>query len=122
VAPFVAFVGFGVFYRRRAEMHKRFMVLAMLSVLPPAVTRLPLGPRFEQNIPVAAATSVGCILLCVLIDWARNRRLHRVFGWGFAMILVLLAAVSTFARTATWRTVSDSMLGLSPTASVSAPQ
>jgi hypothetical protein len=105
VLPFLVFVTLGVMYRRRADYHKRFMTLAMLQVLGPAITRLPLGRAFEHNVPVTATLSIGCILACVVIDWQRHRRLHPVFGWGFAVPLVCMFGVIAFAQTPIWRTI-----------------
>jgi hypothetical protein len=39
---FSVFFGAGLFFRRKKEMHKRLMVLAMLSLIIPAIARLPI--------------------------------------------------------------------------------
>jgi hypothetical protein len=39
---FSIFFGAGIFFRRRKEIHKRLMVLAMLSLIIPAIARLPI--------------------------------------------------------------------------------
>ena len=39
---FSLFFAAGVFFRRKTEVHKRLMVLAMLSMIIPAIARLPI--------------------------------------------------------------------------------
>jgi hypothetical protein len=55
----VDIVGFTIFmtaalcHRHRSEIHKRFMLLAMVSLLPPAVVRWPKPPlAFVASIPI----------------------------------------------------------------------
>jgi hypothetical protein len=40
---FAVFVGSGIYFRRRAETHKRFMLLATMSLLPPGISRWPIA-------------------------------------------------------------------------------
>jgi len=94
--------------RRRSDFHKRLMLLASVSILMPAIVRIPL--RFIQG---SALVGFGLIDLCVpapvVFDTIKNRRLHPAFGWGALLIVAsqplsfLLGATHVWTRFATWR-------------------
>lgn len=99
---FTLFVGLGVLYRRRPDWHKRFMLLASLSMLPQALGRfgrLPL-PRVTDAVPNEVLFVLGGMLLLLGAVWVhdlmRRGRLHVVTGFGCPFILgmIVLAAVA----------------------------
>jgi hypothetical protein len=102
VLEFVILVSLAVYLRRRPDYHKRLMTLAMLSVLGPAITRLPLSFVENHNVSVAIVISISCILICVIADTVRNRRLHPVFGWGGSLMIGSIFLVAGFAQTSAW--------------------
>ena len=111
VLPFVILVSLAVHLRRRPDYHKRLMVLAMLSVLGPAITRLPLSFIANHDPSVAAIIDIGCVLICVTADTIRNRRLHPAFGWGGLFVIGSIFAVFPFAQSSIWiRTVQRLLL------------
>lgn len=85
---FAAFVGLGIAFRRRAALHKRFMVLAMIAVLTPpssrVLTLLGLREHWTYLVPVIPTLFVAW---CLIADWRRHRIVHPVFAiGGFAII------------------------------------
>src|SRR5262249_2874952 len=56
VLVFIILIFLAVFWRRRTDYHKRLMALAMLTVLGPAITRLPGG---DHNIPATIAVDIS---------------------------------------------------------------
>jgi uncharacterized membrane protein YozB (DUF420 family) len=99
---FTLFVGFGVLYRRRADWHRRFMLLASLSMTPQSLGRfgrLPL-PRLVDPVPNEVLFVLGGLLLLLAAVWVhdvvRRGRLHPVTGFGcpFFLGMVMLAAVA----------------------------
>ncbi len=102
VLVFVVLVWAAVHYRRRPDYHKRLMTLAMLSTLGPAITRLPLGLTAGHNIPATIVIAISLVLLCVIVDWVRNRRLHPAFGWGGALVIGAIFVVAPLAQTPVW--------------------
>jgi len=99
---FGIFVSLGVFFRRRTDIHKRLMTLAMLSVLGPAITRLPLSFVQNHDVSMAIALSIGFVVLCILGDTILHRRLHPAFAWGGALIVGSMVVVAQFAQSQTW--------------------
>jgi len=84
---FAVFVGAGILYRRRAEAHKRLMLLAMVCMLPPAISRWPIAVRHPVVVfPIVLLTFLGAPLVH---DFPARRRPHPVSLWGG---LVLFAA------------------------------
>jgi hypothetical protein len=98
---FCVFTALGVQYRRVPEVHKRWMTLAMLSLLGPAVTRLPFLPN--HNVPVAAGVNIGLILLVIAVDWRRARRLHPTFGWGGLALIGSIFVVAPLSLMPWWQ-------------------
>lgn len=100
LAVFIALMWFGIRNRRRGDYHKRYMTLAMISVLGPAIVRLP--PINDSNIPAAIAVSVTLTLITIVVDSVRNRRLHPAFGWGGALTILPVFIVAPLASTHAW--------------------
>lgn len=107
---FVVFVVAGVRTRRDAQSHKRWMLLATIAILPPAIARwvllLGLGP------PVVFA--VATLLLVPIVAWDLKtcRRLHPVTLWGGLLLVVSGPLRLALARTDGWLAVSNWLVGL----------
>ena len=93
------FVAAGVYSRRRAETHKRFMLLATLSLLPPAVSRWPIA-----DVHPALVTVPMLVLLTAapLDDLRRHCRPHPVSLWGGIAYLVSIPVRFAVAATPAW--------------------
>lgn len=107
---FVVFVIAGVRTRRDAQSHKRWMLLATIAILPPAIARwvllLGLGP------PVVFA--VATLLLVPIVGWdlKTRRRLHPVTLWGGLLLVVSGPLRLALSRTDGWLAVSNWLVGL----------
>ena len=100
VVVFVILISAAVYLRRRGDYHKRLMTLAMLTLLGPAIVRLPFIN--DANIPATIAISISLVLICVITDTVRNRRLHPAFGWGGSLVIGSIFVVAPFAQSSTW--------------------
>ena len=86
---FAALVAAAILLRKRGDYHKRFMLLATLSLLGPAFGRLTEYARgFRGNsdfgvMILCAAT----VLTCALLDKTKSHRLHPAFLWGGAAVI-----------------------------------
>ncbi|HEY4342147.1 MAG TPA: hypothetical protein VGM97_19540 [Steroidobacteraceae bacterium] len=91
---FSLFIAAAIFFRRRAEAHRRLMFLAMLSTLPPAIgpgrwigrTLLPLLPPWPGFITLV--TLAFLIALGIHDIWSR-RGIHPITLWGGAFLVCL---------------------------------
>jgi hypothetical protein len=133
LTPIVLFVGLfccAIANLRRPEIHKRFIMLASIALLPPAIARV-LLIFFGDGTPPNFAAAVGDVdlvlkaslgaafiayvpLIAVLAvrDWRTLGRPHRVY-WigGIVMIVVQLLRVP-LARTDVWDSAMTVLLAL----------
>lgn len=80
IVLFAILVAAGLYYRRQPDIHKRFMVLATIALLPPALGRIPIlaarGPAAFFGVTILFILSVAAY------DYWTRRRVHAVSLWG----------------------------------------
>jgi hypothetical protein len=105
---FAILIGLALYYRRRLAAHKRLMLLAAVSLLTPAIARIPLHFIATGGPLVFFGLNDICILACVAVDTVKHRRLHPVFLWGTIFVIathplrLLLAGTDVWLRFASW--------------------
>ena len=99
----------GILRRRQTADHKRLMLFASLSILPPATSRLAMTVgELTTWYPPERGQAIGGAGLLVLVlsvlvhDLIANRRLHRATMWGLAAILVAVGSTQILVRSGTW--------------------
>ncbi|HUD40567.1 MAG TPA: hypothetical protein VMR06_01055 [Dokdonella sp.] len=83
-----------VLVRRRSDAHKRLMLLAMFSILSPALIRLAALPPFA-GFDGVALTMLGLLafgVTLIVYDLITLRRVHRETAWGVPFFLVVHVA------------------------------
>jgi hypothetical protein len=100
LSDLLVFVGFftaAVYFRRQSELHKRFMVLAMVGgVLGPAFSRIPL--------PWGLLLFVVFMLAGPVYDRVSRGRVHRAYLWGATVIVILMPLRAVIAtQSEAWR-------------------
>jgi hypothetical protein len=102
---FATFVTAALALRRDKEAHKRLMLLAYVSIIVAAVARLPgvlaLGPPGFFGLSFLFVVAAG------LYDFLSRRRVHRVYLWGGALILVSVPARLFISGTSAWRSLAE---------------
>jgi hypothetical protein len=114
ILVFAILVGLGLCFRRVSGTHKRLMLLAMIALWPPGVSRLPLAP---DGLPpgLFAAIAVSCVVMgCAIYDFARRGRLHPVYIWGGSLFIVSLPLRFVLGMTDTWVAFADWMINTLP--------
>jgi hypothetical protein len=108
ITQFAVLVTAGLAWRRRASLHKRFMLLAMISVLGPPTARLigllALGKYFLWIQVSVIAAFVTC---CLVYDWRKNRVVHPVFAMGGVLLILLWPVRYAIARSDTWQPIGE---------------
>lgn len=99
---FVLFVSIAIWWRNRPAYHKRLMLLATLCMVPNAIVRLFLRFGVETNLGFINIWTT-LLLLIVLIDSIRNRRLHPAFAIGGTTAIALMYAAQFASRTQLWQ-------------------
>jgi hypothetical protein len=101
-------VAAAIFLRARSEFHKRLMLLATISLLSAAINRIPLDFIGLGGLLAVFGPLDLFMVVCIVYDTSRHRRLHPAFGWGALLSLVwpllgiLLGGTSTWGRFTTW--------------------
>ena len=86
VLLFSGFVAAGLYYRRRPDWHKRFMLLGTLAGLMwPAITRMPL---IAPNPARMFGLLIALVVALPVRDYLARRRLHPASTWGAIVILL----------------------------------
>jgi len=108
ITQFAVLVTAGVALRRRASLHKRFMLLAMIGVLGPPTARL-IGLLGMRQYALLIQMSVIAVLVtvCLVYDWRRNRVVHPVFAIGGLVLILLWPARYAFGRSEMWQPIGD---------------
>ena len=101
-------VGAAIYFRGRSEFHKRLMLLATLNLLSAAINRIPLGFIASGGLLSVFGLVDLFIVVCVVYDTLRYRRLHPAFAWGALLSIVwpglalVIGGSSTWVKIATW--------------------
>jgi hypothetical protein len=105
---FATLIGLGLALRRRPDTHRRLMLMGTLGVLPAALFRVPLGFIQRGGVPVVFGITDAILLVCLLYDTIRHRRLHPAMGWSFLFVAAThpfrlwLSGTEAWHRFATW--------------------
>lgn len=100
---FVLLVAAALLLRRRSAWHKRLMLLATLSLLPPALARIALQFPPTPPLPVAFGGTALLIVGVIALDSIANRRLHPAMFWGGLVALVSLPGRIMIGATQAWQ-------------------
>jgi hypothetical protein len=107
---FAALIAGALLLRRRADWHKRLMLLATLSLLPPAIARIALQFPPAPVMPIAFGGTALIVLAAILIDRSAQRRLHPAMLWGGLLVIVSLPGRILIARTQAWQDLAAWMI------------
>jgi hypothetical protein len=99
---FAVFAGAGLACRRRPDVHKRFMLLAAIAMLPAAIGRA-IGRLLGAAHPAVFFGAVVFFLLAIVIyDRRRLGRVHPVTLWGGLALMLSFPARLALAKTDLW--------------------
>lgn len=107
---FASFVGLGLAYRAKPDIHKRLMLLSCVGILTATIARIPLDFIHNGGIPVYFGLTDLVLLSCLTYDWLKHKRLHPALGWGVLAIILsqplrlMLGGTELWMRFATWVT------------------
>ncbi len=95
LAIFSVLLAGAVWFRNRGAIHKRLMLMATISILTPAIARLP-GVLVAGPLAFFAITDLFAVV-CLVYDRRTRGRVHPAFWWGAGLLVasqVLRLAVS----------------------------
>ena len=92
---FAAFVSLAVVFRKRPEAHKRLMLLASMSIIGPALARLPRWPIFAGGLEAGRIYAIAGLLimfaLLLTYDVVTRKKPHPASWVGMVLILSSIA-------------------------------
>lgn len=113
---FAALVTLGVLARHRPQSHKRYLLLASISVIGAAVARWPL-PILSATSPLPGFGVADLLVDLFLVpmaawDLAARRRLHPVTLWGGLAIVASQPLRLVLSGTDAWLAIAGWAIGL----------
>ena len=109
ITTFAIFFLGAVLWRNDKDNHKRLMILASACLMSAALVRWPgvlrVGPLLSYLLtllfPIAA----------VVYDWRSRGRVHPVYWWGLALIVLGVGVRVVLLGSATWAHAMQSLFG-----------
>lgn len=94
--------------RRDPPAHKRFIYIATVALLTPAIARLPFAFVFRKSSVVAGLADVFVLILVGYDLWSTHR-IHRATLWAGAFLIIVLQTRFPIGRTASWHAFAASV-------------
>ena len=108
VGMFAGFIGAALWLRRKPELHRRLILLGTVSIMTPAIARLPFAGR---NPVLALALSLLFVVAGMIHDWKTRRRIHPLYLWGAILIFLSGPLRSAIGHTSAWQTFARFLVG-----------
>ena len=109
ITTFAGFFIAAVLWRNDKERHKRLMILASVCLMAAPLV------RFPGVLRVGALAAYGLSLLFVigaaLYDWRARGRVHPVYRWGLALIVLGVAVRVVLLGSSAWQHAMQSLFG-----------
>ncbi|HEV7608997.1 MAG TPA: hypothetical protein VGO61_16760 [Steroidobacteraceae bacterium] len=113
ISFFAVLVTAAVILRKRAQLHKRLMTLAMISVLGPPAARLVFVTHSDKYFgPILFGVTAVFLAWCLVSDWRKYRIVHPVYSIGGAILLISLPVRFLIAQTPAWENVGRWLAGM----------
>lgn len=113
ISLFAVLVAAAALLRKRAQLHKRLMILAMLSVLGPPVARLIiLTQNGSHFLAIQTLVPAAFVLWCLASDWITYRIVHPVYAVGGTLLVLSWPFRVWVAQTPQWESVGRWLAGM----------
>lgn len=107
---FALFLLGGVLLRRKREWHKRFMFLATLALIVPAVGRIDTFLMTPLGLPrtvLAVWLTIAFVAWAWWDDWRRMKRIHPAYGVGGLALIASVPLRRAIGMTDWWRPIAE---------------
>jgi hypothetical protein len=101
ILTFAVLLYFAFRARLDPPAHKRFIYIATIALLTPAIARLPFAFVYRKS-SVVALLADGFLLFLVGYDLWSTRRIHRATLWSGLFLVVVLQTRVPIGKTAVW--------------------
>lgn len=100
VVMFAGFIGAALWKRRQPEIHRRLIILGTVSIMTPAIARLPFAGK---NPILALVLSLLFVIAGMIHDWKTRGRVHPLYIWGGLIVLLSGPARAAIGNSAAWQ-------------------
>jgi hypothetical protein len=108
VVMFAVFIGAAIWNRRKPETHRALILLGTVSIMTPAIARLPFGGR---NPVLALVISLLFVVAAMVHDWTSRRRVNSIYIWGGILIFLSGPGRSWIGHSTAWRSLAEFLVG-----------
>jgi signal transduction histidine kinase len=118
--PFGTIVAFGALLtaalamRRRADWHKRLMLLATIALIIPGAARLSSYFTGRNNPAIGIIATIVLVAWCCIEDRRRIGRIHPAYKIAGSLLVLSLPARLALGYTETWQHFAQWLLGFAP--------
>jgi len=106
---FLSFVTLAIYFRKKPQAHKRFMLLATIVLLWPAWFRwrhyFPSVTRPDIWFGIVLADSL--IIIAFIWDWLKNKKIHPVLLYGGLFFIIENVIEIILFDTPVWRAIAS---------------
>jgi hypothetical protein len=103
---FGGFVAAGLWKRRQPEIHRRFILLASITILTPAISRI-----VDKRSVLAMFLTLSFVVVAMIHDWRSRRRVHWVYIVGGVILLLSGPLRAAIGNTAAWQSFARMLVG-----------
>lgn len=103
---FGGFIAMAMWKRRQPELHRRFILLGSICLMTPAISRM-VGERAA----LASMLTLLFVVVAMVHDWWNRGRVHSIYLWGGAIMLVSGPLRALLGPTAAWHAVARLFVG-----------
>ncbi|MDP9268646.1 MAG: hypothetical protein M3P27_10050 [Acidobacteriota bacterium] len=109
-ALFALFVVVALLQRRNKDAHKRLMLLAYTAIAVAGVARIP-GVLAHGPLAFFSLTYIPVLLLGMSYDFFTMRRVHPVYLWGGALLILSVPVRLALSGTQLWQSFAGMLMG-----------
>jgi hypothetical protein len=103
---FGGFIALAMWKRRQPELHRRFILLGSICLMTPAISRM-VGERAA----LASMLTLLFVVVAMVHDWRTRGRVHSIYLWGGAIMLVSGPLRALLGPTEAWHSVARLLVG-----------
>jgi hypothetical protein len=110
---FGGFVAAALYWRRQPNLHRRLMMLAMISVLgPPTARVLNMFGLQAHFLLLQTSVTAAFVVACLAADWVKHRAIHPLYYIGGTLLVLSWPLRAWAARTSAWEAVGNWMASM----------
>jgi hypothetical protein len=113
IVAFAALLTAALLMRRRADWHKRLMLLATIALIIPAAARLATWVGAPPNPAIGIVATTVLVIWCCVDDWQKTGRVHAAYKIAGTLLILSLPGRLLLGHTDAWQQFARWLVGVS---------